>query len=307
MIQLCRHILPSGVLCEQAAVKETIYCRHHGTLKQAVAACKPAPDPYGFQKTLRFVFPEDRAAVQINYFMVLQALNDRIIDNRTANTMNRLLRSCEMNLRGGRLVDANQKHAVQRVILTPEGEEIAPPRERLEDDEDAPVHGADCPCRKCAEAFRGAAPEEHHADCTCGDCASGDTGFAPEDRGADIRAAKTAPAQKLYDQEPAKIHAEDEDPDESPCKKILRAYHARQDAIAAGRMERPAPRPVDPNAPALECIRRYNEKMAEIERNKQIGEEIWQRRFAHQENQTAQTNTLTATPADRTFADRFPS
>jgi len=40
--------------------------------------------------------------------------------------------------------------------------------------------------------------------------------------------------------------------------------------------------------------------MAEIERNKQIGEEIWQRRFAHQENQTAQTLPTNADPATPT-------
>ena len=37
MIHLCRHILPGGKLCEQAAVKDTLFCRHHSAVKAALA------------------------------------------------------------------------------------------------------------------------------------------------------------------------------------------------------------------------------------------------------------------------------
>ncbi|MGC2606638.1 MAG: hypothetical protein WA419_13905, partial [Silvibacterium sp.] len=68
MIQLCRHILPAGVICNQSAVKGTLFCRHHSALKTAIAQCKPAPDPYGIHKPIPFVFPEDHAAIQLNLF-----------------------------------------------------------------------------------------------------------------------------------------------------------------------------------------------------------------------------------------------
>ena len=151
-------------------MKNTLFCRHHAALKTAIAQCKPAPDPYGIHKPIPFVFPEDHAAIQLNLFMVLQALNDKSIDNRTANTMNRLLRSCEHNLGQTPLAGESKENAVQRVILTPDGEEIAPPREALEEGENPPLHHKGCPCRKCAEQYRDAQPEQHHQNCQCGLC-----------------------------------------------------------------------------------------------------------------------------------------
>jgi len=324
MIQLCRHILPSGVLCKQAAVRETLYCRHHQTVKAAVAQCKPAPSPYGIFEPLAFAFPEDRAALQINYFAVLQALNDKRIDNRTANTMNRLLRSCEANLSHGPLAESKRENAVQRVILTTDGEEIAPPREVLEEDEEPPVHGEACPCLKCAEEYRDAAPEQHHANCKCGLCeaedfASSDTRCAPERDAEEDSSRQTRFAQKtdatpseagfaektaavmqseavreaealqpvvraavrgkLCDREPGKDVACDEDTEESPYKKVIREYYARQDAIAAGKIPAPVP---DPNQPVPEGIRRYNETMAEVERNKQAAQKSWEQFVARE-------------------------
>jgi len=298
MIQLCRHILPSGVLCKQAAVRETLYCRHHQTVKAAVAQCKPAPSPYGIFEPLAFAFPEDRAALQINYFAVLQALNDKRIDNRTANTMNRLLRSCEVNLSHGPLAESKRENAVQRVILTTDGEEIAPPREVLEEDEEPPVHGETCPCVKCAEEYRDAAPEQHHADCKCGLCeaedfASSDTRCAqktdatPSEAGVAQKTDVVMPSEAVREAEALqpvvraavrgklcdKVPGKDEDPNESPYKKVIREYYARQDAIAAGKIPAPVP---DPNQPVPEGIRRYNETMAEVERNKQAAQKSWE-------------------------------
>jgi hypothetical protein len=58
---------------------------------------------------------------------------------------------------------------VRSVVLTPDGEEIAPLREVWEEDE-VETHGEDCPCQNCAQQFRGAPPEQHHLDCQCGIC-----------------------------------------------------------------------------------------------------------------------------------------
>ncbi len=194
MNQLCRHIFPAGRHCTQPAVRTTLYCRHHQVIKRALAQVEPKPDPYGIYKPLPFVFPEDRAALQINFMLVAQALNDRSIHIQMANAFNRIFRSCEINLSRGPLTEPNTKtrtkksaqdqdqdwdqhqdydpacdpNIIHRVILTPQGEEISVPRTRFEENEAPLTHGKDCPCRVCAEEHRGAPLEEHHVDCKCG-------------------------------------------------------------------------------------------------------------------------------------------
>ncbi|HEX5234824.1 MAG TPA: hypothetical protein VFW25_05780 [Silvibacterium sp.] len=196
MTSICRHIFPAGRRCTQPAVTTTLYCRHHQTVKLTLDKIKPTPAPYGLQQPLPFVFPEDRAALQINFMIVLSALNDKRITLQTANSFNRILRSCAMNLKQGPLTaplvekstekparrnpneawltddDDSQQDLggmVRRVILTPDGEEIAPICE-LPDEGEAESHGESCPCRRCAEEFRAAPPERHHAQCACELC-----------------------------------------------------------------------------------------------------------------------------------------
>jgi hypothetical protein len=140
------------------------------------------PVAYGAHDPLPLVFPEDRASIQLDLALVLEALNHQKIDTTMANTMNRLLHSCSLNLGKGPLVDAEAQDVVRRVILTPEGEEIAPPREVLEEGEAKPVHGVQCACRRCAEEHRGAEPEQHHRDCQCGLCEDSDQRSAVSDQ-----------------------------------------------------------------------------------------------------------------------------
>ena len=172
MSQICRHLLASGRRCTQPAVRTgtptacpersegacpersegdrsssvgwSLYCRHHQVVKASLAQITPRPDPYGWdRKPLPLVPCEDRAAIHLNYSIVLAALNAGHIDIKTANCFNRLLRSCEINLSHGPLFDPKTQ-PVQQVELTPEGEEIAPPLEsastdntiNAEDDED---------------------------------------------------------------------------------------------------------------------------------------------------------------------------
>lgn len=208
MTSLCRHILPAGRRCTQPAVNNSLYCRHHQVVKVTLAKVAPKPDPYKFHHPLPFVFTEDRAGLQINYSLVIAALNDKRIDVPTANAFNRLLRSCEMSLRRGPLhettvtasrekkprltrrnpnekwlvddeddSDSRDSHdsqpamipMVERVILTPAGEEIAPACDLL-DEEAGESHGQCCPCQRCSEEFRNAPPEPHHRQCECGLC-----------------------------------------------------------------------------------------------------------------------------------------
>ena len=167
MVPLCRHILPSNKRCDSPAVRGQLYCYHHKVVK--IATTRPPRKPYDATYIIPFVFCEDRAAVQLNLHLVNRALNEGRIDTRTANAYNNSFRIALSNLRLGPLAEQDTDNSIRRVILTPEGDEIAPPREKLEKDE-SPIHYKDCPCQRCAEQFRGAAPEQHHADCQCGLC-----------------------------------------------------------------------------------------------------------------------------------------
>lgn len=91
------------------------------------------PVAYEAPPQLPFLFAEDRAAIQLNLMMVLKALNDGKIDSRTANSMTRILNSCMRNLKAGLLTDPQAKDLARTVIKTPDGDEIAPPREAPED------------------------------------------------------------------------------------------------------------------------------------------------------------------------------
>ena len=308
MLPLCRHILPSGVICNQAAIKDTYFCRHHGQIKKVLA--RPPRNPNDFTFRLAFDFPEDHAAIQINLFLVLQALNDHKIDNPTANTMNRLLRSCELNLEKMPQTEAAAKNSVQRVILTPEGEEIAPPREQLEEGEAEPLHHKDCPCQRCAEQFRNAAPEQHHQNCQCGLCEDSpsrhtrfaqdqdtDSSSSPERIAVGEPAVKTAPAEKLYSKQltidPANKEVSLYDYLYGDKHKQYEAqYAARARAALEAGIEPPPYEPFDPKKIESEGMRRYKATMEEVEKNKQIAEEIWQRRFGNEDPQLPKATEL---------------
>lgn len=265
MLALCRYILRSGLLCQQAAVSGTCFCRHHQNQKEAVEGMKPQPDPYGIYTPLPFVFPEDRAAIQENLFVVMQALNDKRIDVRTANAYRGLLRCCEMNLSHGPLLESGKeipgRSIVQRVVLTQKGEEIATRRYGLEGDEALPVHGKECPCHVCAEEFRGAKPEMHHRDCKCGECReilrpavsdqsseAGDQGPTVSDEGsaaqadltldgADASALSAGPGELSASESRTTPAKRPPSFDRSFCEEEIRAYEAQQAEVARAARE----------------------------------------------------------------------
>lgn len=95
----CTHRMPSGHACQSPAVKGTALCYHHTALKGITSqAAEPKRLPNGGWQPLPFVFPEDRAALQMNYFALLRAFNAQAIDLRTFNAMHRVLRSMAANL-----------------------------------------------------------------------------------------------------------------------------------------------------------------------------------------------------------------
>jgi hypothetical protein len=200
--------------------------------------------------------------------------------------MNRLLNSCSMNLSKQALVEAGDEKTVQRVILTPEGDEIALPREALEAGESAPVHGKECPCRRCAEKYRGVPPEEHHEDCACGLCeeASGrrSVGNAGGNAGGNGREARRiSDARRLYRDEltpmseskPASIYdfLYSEEMKQHEAEQAARARAARE----AG-LEPPA---YEPFKIESEATKRMKAEMERIEANRRAARETWKERF----------------------------
>jgi hypothetical protein len=96
---LCTHRMTTGATCGSPAVSGTALCYHHSAIKTALGKVAPLDRvPYGAHSPIPFVFPEDRASLQINFFLLLQAFNERRIDQRTSTIMHRMLRSMSANL-----------------------------------------------------------------------------------------------------------------------------------------------------------------------------------------------------------------
>ena len=164
MYKMCRHIMPTGHHCQCPAVKNALFCYHHGRQKRLTARPKR---PYSV--TIPFVFPEDRASIQINYQLAVLAVLEGKLEPRQANAIINAYRAAAANLKAGPLADPRLKNRIDRVILNPDGEEIAMPREALEPGETL-THGPTCPCGHCAASHGTAPTEEHHEDCNCGFC-----------------------------------------------------------------------------------------------------------------------------------------
>src|SRR5271157_840398 len=154
----------------------------------------PQPQVY---PPIELEFPEDRASIQINLYRIADALARGRTDRPTATALLYAMQVCQTNLGKRPLIEAPPAsrpsdsqdgsenstgsgfsdvgsrpalRTVSRIILTPDGDEIAPPAEILEDNEAEPIHHRLCPCLLCAEKYRNQPPEEHHPDCQCGLC-----------------------------------------------------------------------------------------------------------------------------------------
>jgi len=93
----CTHIKTNGEVCGSPAVSGTEFCYHHSAVKTALA--KPhGKAPFEGFAPIPFVFPEDRASMQINFFLLLQAFNEQRIDQRTFRLMLSTLKAMAKNL-----------------------------------------------------------------------------------------------------------------------------------------------------------------------------------------------------------------
>ncbi len=167
----------------------------------------PEPKVY---PPLELGFPEDRASIQINLYRIIDYLARGLMDRSTATALMYGMQVAQTNLGKTPLLESAVAPAsrsrtrtqssdddsettysdssasatpisrpVSRVILTPDGDEIAPPVEILEPNEAEPIHHRLCPCLLCAEKYRNQPPEEHHPACQCGLC--------EEDEGSGLR------------------------------------------------------------------------------------------------------------------------
>lgn len=106
----CTHVKTNGIRCGSPAVKGTTLCFHHSAIKTALGKVVPLESvAYGAFTPIPFVFAEDRTSVQINYFLLLQALNEQRIEKRAAEVMLRLLKAMDKNLgKSGSLAEASE-------------------------------------------------------------------------------------------------------------------------------------------------------------------------------------------------------
>jgi len=162
----------------------------------------PVTTPPAAMPPVTLEFPEDSTAILTNIYRVTNLLVQGHIDRPTANSVTYGMQVCLTALGGRSLFDPAPSHSrsrntnsndsdddsdsgysdpgsnppgpisrpISRVILTPDGDEIAPPVEILEDNEAEPIHHRLCPCLLCAEKYRNHPPELHHPDCSCGLC-----------------------------------------------------------------------------------------------------------------------------------------
>lgn len=110
----CTHVKNNGIVCGSPAVAGTELCYHHSAVKSATGheSCGGNSN-YGEFAPIPFVFPEDRASMQINYFLLLKAFNERRIDLRTFKSMMSMLKAMDRNLgKTGSLVDEPSDGAV---------------------------------------------------------------------------------------------------------------------------------------------------------------------------------------------------
>ena len=169
MYPVCTLIKSDGNRCGSPALTGANFCfQHLGGSARATRARAAS----GANAKLKFVYPGDREAIQHNLFLVAQALSDGNMDNATANTYNRLFRTCDLNLR--RWETTSESDAEKRMLPlpneTPEpAEQQSPDTNHETGDEDSTIsHGYPEPGNP-SFAQRGVGehpptPDNHYAD-----------------------------------------------------------------------------------------------------------------------------------------------
>lgn len=147
---LCTHVHASGATCQSPAVRGTALCYHHSAVKIAFDQVAPLGTMRAVRAPIPFVFAEDHASLQINYALLLQALNEHRVDPYIVNVMLRILRAMAQNLRQSPLAESTnpstEPPAITSIVSTPA------PREEQTAASGAPPsrHGAEAePAASC--------------------------------------------------------------------------------------------------------------------------------------------------------------
>ncbi|MGH9587524.1 MAG: hypothetical protein ACRD3F_11270 [Acidobacteriaceae bacterium] len=125
----CTHVKTNGKVCGSPAVSGTAFCYHHAAVKAALGKVQPnSRAGNGVFAPIPFVFPEDRASMQINFFLLLQAFNEGRIDLKHFKAMMSMLKSMAANLgKSGSLTEEREQKS---------GAQSSGRRAQEEDDED---------------------------------------------------------------------------------------------------------------------------------------------------------------------------
>ena len=109
----CTHVKTNGEVCGSPAVSGTELCYHHSTVKSALGKWTPADQvAYGEFTPIPFIFPEDRASLQIDYFLLFRALTEERVERRAAEILFRMLKAMAANLgKSGTLVEASDQRS----------------------------------------------------------------------------------------------------------------------------------------------------------------------------------------------------
>ena len=109
----CTHVKTNGEVCGSPAVSGTELCYHHAKVKTALGKWTPADQAaYGEFTPIPFIFPEDRASLQIDFFLLLQAFNEQRVDQKTFRLMLSMLKAMAANLgKSGSLVEPTTEGA----------------------------------------------------------------------------------------------------------------------------------------------------------------------------------------------------
>jgi hypothetical protein len=130
VVPQCTHVKTNGEVCGSPAVSGTELCYHHAAVKTALAKATQGAAPYEDFAPIPFLFPEDRASMQINFFLLLQAFNEQRVDQKIFRLMLSMLKAMAANLgKSGSLVESSEPTSQKRDVGHPQvaasGEKIS--------------------------------------------------------------------------------------------------------------------------------------------------------------------------------------
>ena len=110
VVPQCTHVKTNGEVCGSPAVSGTELCYHHSAVKTALAKATQGAAQYEDFAPIPFLFPEDRASMQINYFLLLQAFNEQRVHQKIFRLMLSMLKAMAANLgKSGSVVEASDQ------------------------------------------------------------------------------------------------------------------------------------------------------------------------------------------------------